>query len=426
MNNSRSEAYKILYSVFYEGAYSNIAINNTLRKSALGDLDRGFVTELVYGSIEKKIFLEYVLQRFSSMKLSKLAGEVRLILVMGLYQIRFMQSVTDFAAVDESVKLCKRVFPKGSGFVNGVLRSVLRDQNAFDIRIKDRLGALSVKYSVSKDIAALWVKQYGIREATRILEALSDRPRIYIRANSLRIKAAQLKERLNAEGIEARTVETEELALCVSGLKRIEENNDYRAGNFTVQDISSMAAVRLLAPQRGESVLDICAAPGGKTTFMAELMNNEGSIRAQDISQAKLKLVEGSCERLGIRIVETAAADATIFQEELVGRFDRVLVDAPCSGLGILRKKPEIRFKTSEQITALYDIQKKVLENAARYVKKGGILLYSTCTLNKKENEERLADFLGDSSFALEAEKLIMPYERDSDGFYIARTKRKN
>ncbi len=360
------------------------------------------------------------------MKLSKLAGEVRLILVMGLYQIRFMQSVTDFAAVDESVKLCKRVFPKGSGFVNGVLRSVLRDQNAFDIRIKDRLGALSVKYSVSKDIAALWVKQYGIREATRILEALSDRPRIYIRANSLRIKAAQLKERLNAEGIEARTVETEELALCVSGLKRIEENNDYRAGNFTVQDISSMAAVRLLAPQRGESVLDICAAPGGKTTFMAELMNNEGSIRAQDISQAKLKLVEGSCERLGIRIVETAAADATIFQEELVGRFDRVLVDAPCSGLGILRKKPEIRFKTSEQITALYDIQKKVLENAARYVKKGGILLYSTCTLNKKENEERLADFLGDGSFALEAEKLIMPYERDSDGFYIARTKRKN
>ena len=280
MKNPRRIAYEILLSVLYEGAYSNIAINKALRNSDLQNMDRGFVTELVYGTISKKLYLAYMIQKFSKTPIKKLSKEVMTILYMGLYQILYMDSVTEFAAVDESVKLCKKVFPKGSGFVNGVLRNILRDEDASEIHMKDKKQYLSVRYNVSMDIVTLFDHQYGSAEAEHILQALEEKPALYIRANALKISAAELQKMLEAEGHLVQAVQEEPSALQVANFKRIETNEAYRKGLFTVQDISSMQAVRALDPQEGETILDICASPGGKSTFIAELMNNKGKIYA--------------------------------------------------------------------------------------------------------------------------------------------------
>ncbi len=420
MENPRLKAYKILYQVIYEGGYSNIAINHGLRNTKFSNQDRGFITELVYGVLEKKFYLEYVLQKFSKTPLKKLSKEVKLILLMGLYQIRFMNSVTDFAAVDESVKISKKLFPKGGGFVNGVLRNVLRDPNAFEIKNISGIKRLSIEHNVSSDIAELLVEQNGIEEATRILAAMGKKPNLYLRTNLLKTTRDKLEELLTNDGVTIERVPTEPVALSAQNLKRIEENSSYQSGLFTVQDLSSMQAVRTLDPQKGEKILDLCACPGGKTTFAAELMENEGAIDAQDISANKLKLVEQACKRLGITIVRTREWDATKRDDSQKEQYDRVLIDAPCSGLGIIRKKPEIRYKTKQQIESLYDTQQKILESGASYVKRGGILVYSTCTINRRENEEQVQDFLSKYEFELLEEKQLRFQERESDGFLLA------
>lgn len=419
MNNPRYVAYKILNNVLYEGGYSNIAINKALRNSPMNNQDRGFMTELVYGTIEQKLFLEYVLQKFSKNPIKDLSKPVVLVLIMGLYQLRFMDSVTDFAAVDESVKLCKKVFPKGSGFVNGVLRNVVRDKNAFDIKINNKEKMMSTKFSVSQDIVKLLISQYGEEKTLQMLMQMGEKPEIYLRVNTLKTSKQNLLAELSKE-VKAEAVAEEELAIKVKGLKRISENNQYISGMFTVQDLSSMAAVRALDPKPMETILDICASPGGKTTFIGELMENKGVISARDISENKLKLVDQMCQRLGINIVTTQPMDAMVLDTDLVEKFDRVLVDAPCSGLGIIRKKPELRYKTLKEIHPLYPIQKGILNNGAQYVKKGGILVYSTCTINKMENEEQVRQFLANNDFELLKEQSLLFGIGESDGFYIA------
>ena len=425
MENPRMKSYRILYRVLYEGGYSNIVINQEFRGSELSNRDRGFITELVYGVLEKKYFLEYIIQRFSRRPLSKLSKEVRLILMMGLYQIRFMNSVTDFATVDEAVKLCKKLFPRGGGFVNGVLRNVLRDEGAFEIGDLSGVKLLSVRHNVSQDIAKLLIDQYGMDEATRMLYAMEERPTLFVRVNTLKTTLSELQSKMSEDGVDTVPVSGEPLALSVQGLKRIEENTAYRAGLFTVQDTSSMLAARALGAQKGESVLDLCACPGGKTTFIAERMGNEGYVQAQDISAGKLKLVDKACGRLGITIVKTREWDATVLDETMVGRFDRVLIDAPCSGLGIIRKKPELRYKEMRQMDSLYETQWAILRNAAQYIRKNGILVYSTCTINRKENEEQVRAFLKNPEFELLEEQLLLFREGESDGFYIAKMRKR-
>lgn len=424
MENPRLISYRILYNVLYRGAYSNIEMNKAFRQYALNDRDRGFITELVYGTLERKIYLEYILSKFSKMPIHKMSNELRSILLMGIYQICYMDSVKNFAAVDESVKLCKKIFPKGSGFVNGILRNILRDENAFDIQIKDPIKYRSVRYAVSEDIIKIFIDSYGLQETDRICKALQEKPKMFLRVNRLKTDGKKLHQILSEGGIESYRIESEPNALLVKGFKNLEKHIAYTEGLFTVQDLSSMKAVRSLDPKEGETVLDLCSCPGGKTTFIAELMNDRGNISARDISANKLELVEKNCKRLGIHIVETKTGDATVFDDLSEERFDRVLVDAPCSGLGIIRKKPEIRYKTREDIESLYEIQKKILENGARYVKPGGILLYSTCTVNKKENEDQIQNFLLKHKFELIEEQLILFENGESDGFYIAKMKK--
>ncbi len=426
MKKPRELAYEIINNVINEGGYSNISINKVLRKHNLENKDRGFLTELVYGTIENKLYLDYVIQKYSKQKLKDISKEILIILEMGIYQIRDMDSVTEFAAVDESVKLCKRVYPRGSGFVNAVLRNILRDKNAFDIDIKDPIEKLSIEYSISKDITKLIVSQYGLDEAEDIFYGFSQKPQLYIRTNRLKTTREELMSLLKQEGVEVEPVLENKDAIVVKNLKNIENNPQHKAGYFTVQDISSMRCVNELAPIEGEKILDICACPGGKTTYMAELMNNAGCIDAKDISQNKLELVEMTCKRLGIKIVNTEASDAGLYNKALESKYDRVLADVPCSGLGIIRRKPEIRYKTIKDIATLYDIQKRIIENAAKYVKPDGILIYSTCTINKEENEKITEWFLENNKNYKKVQEdiLMLPSETENDGFYICKMQR--
>lgn len=426
MKNPRELGYHAIYNVIYQGGYSNIAINKILRKNELDGINRGFFTELVYGTIENKLYLDYVIQKYSRQKLQELSKEVLVILEMGLYQIREMDSVTDFAAVDESVKLCKKVFPKGSGFVNAVLRNVLRDPGAFDIDIKAPLERISVEYSVSPDIAGLLADQYGIEEAEDIMYGFSMKPKLYIRANSLKTTVSKLAELLKEEGAETEETEGVKDALSVKNLKNIENSRSYKEGLFSVQDISSMKCVRELGPQPGEYILDLCSCPGGKTGYIAELMKNEGSIDAMDVSENKLELVKNTCRRLGISIVRTRQNDATVYSEDMAARYDRVLVDAPCSGIGIIRRKPEIRYKTMKDISSIYNVQRKIIQNASRYVKPGGVMIYSTCTINREENQYITDEFLKkNSNFErVQDDIMMLPSDGESDGFYICKLKR--
>lgn len=426
MKKPRELAYEIINNVINEGGYSNISINKVLRKHNLENKDRGFLTELVYGTIENKLYLDYVIQKYSKQKLSDISTEILIILEMGIYQIRDMDSVTEFAAVDESVKLCKKVYPRGSGFVNAVLRNILRDKKAFDIDIKDPITKLSVEYSISKDIANLIISQYGAEYAEDIFYGFSQKPQLYIRVNKLKTTKEELIGLLKKEGVEAEIVLENEDALVVKNLKNIENNPQYKLGYFTIQDISSMRCVKELAPIEDETILDICACPGGKTTYMAELMSNKGCIDAKDISKNKLELVEMTCKRLGIKIVNTEASDAVVYEASLESKYDRVLADVPCSGLGIIKRKPEIRYKTIKDIASLYSIQKNIIENASRYVKIDGILVYSTCTINKEENEKITDWFLENNKNykKVQDDILMLPSENENDGFYICKMQR--
>lgn len=422
MKNPRKLAYTAIRNVFFEGGYSNITINKLLKDSDLESVDRGFFTELVYGTIENKLYIEYVIQKHSKKPVASISKEIYVVLLMGVYQIKYMDSVTEFAAVDESVKLAKSVSPQGSGFVNAILRSILRDESAFEVDIKDPRKKLSIEYSISQDIVNLIVSQYGIEKAEDMFYSFSLRPYIYLRTNRQKTDVKTLVKKLIAQGVSAQEVEGYPDGIKVKNLKRIDENPLYKEGLFTVQDITSMKCVLELDPKQGELIGDMCACPGGKTTYIGEILGKEGNIDAYDISSNKLELVKMTAKRLGLENITARENDARILKQDLIGKYDRVLVDVPCSGLGIIRRKPEIRYKSYIEIRDLYEIQKEIIQTSSKYVKENGVLLYSTCTINRKENEEIVAWFLeNNKNFKKEKEILTLPDENGTDGFYICK-----
>ncbi|MGL5439954.1 MAG: 16S rRNA (cytosine(967)-C(5))-methyltransferase RsmB [Filifactoraceae bacterium] len=438
MKTARNLAYESVYNVKYKGAYSNIEINKALRENNLDFVDRGFYTELVYGTLENIIYLDYIIQKFSKLSLGKLSKSVTIILEMGLYQIINMNSVTNFAAVDESVKLCNKIDKRSSGFVNAVLRSILRSDKALEIIDLDEKESVRIKYSVSEYIFNRLVDIYGFKNTECILESFNSKPELYLRVNLNKVSREDLKGYLENMGVEVFFLENSKTALRVKRLKDIENNEFYNKGYFTVQDISSMIAVEVLDPQEEDRVLDICACPGGKTTYIGELMKNKGVIHGMDISENKLRLAAKSCKRLGIENVRFAVNDGTKHKNSLVEKYNKVLADVPCSGFGIIRRKPEIRYKKGEDVEQLPSIQRSILYNAASYVEKGGIVLYSTCTMDVKENQNIIRDFLEENTnFKLEKVEhpliksdkgeygtQLLPNIDNCDGFFIAKIRR--
>ena len=423
---TRKIAFDIIYDVKYNKAYSNIAINKKLKKSDLDYRDRGFITELVYGTLSKLILLDYIIDVNSSISLNKISKSALTAIELSIYQIMFMDSVSGFAAVNEGVKLIKKVDKRASGYANALLRNISSNKGHVNLEIiKDKAEKLSVEYSVSKYIVSRFLRIYKDEFTIELLKKLSERPKLTIRTNTLKISSKELENLLIKEGIEVEKSNMIEDAFYIKNLKNIGSNELFQKGYFMVQDISSMLAARELGAEEGEEVLDMCSAPGGKTFYMAQMMNNKGKIDAMDISEHKLKLLSDRATELGVDIINVHKKNATLFDEKMLAKYDKILIDAPCSGFGIIRRKPEIRYKEYLDVKDLPLIQSKIIENAGRYLKPEGTMVYSTCTLEKKENKDIVMAFLeNNKGFILEDMKELYPNVDETDGFFIAKIKK--
>ncbi len=443
---ARETALRVLKEVNHDGKYSNISLKHHLRKANLSDRDAAFVAQLVYGTLERQITIDWVLNKFCNLKRAN--PWAMNILRMGCYQIMYMDRVPDFAVCDESVKLCKKYCNKAlAGFVNGVLRNIVRNKDgiSFPTKEDDPVLNLSLTYSYPMWLVKKWTDDYGIELAeAMVMPPVGDGDYVTIRVNTNRITKDELKERLMQQGIEcADGLYIKDEALRLRNAGDIENNPLYAQGLFTVQGESSVLVVRVLDPQKGQLVIDACSAPGGKATHMAELMGNQGRILAWDVHPQRVELISFNAARLGAAIVEPRQQDAREFQPTLEGQADRVLIDAPCSGWGVIHKKPDIKNNIKrEDLDELYDLQRHILSTCSRYVKPGGILVYSTCTMNVDENQrviekflERNPYFILDDFTYLLPEGLkdsvirpgmiqLIPSRDGIDGFFIARLKR--
>ncbi len=432
----RKLAVNILTQTEQNDAYLNLVFEEALKNTKLSSADVGFVKELVFGVFRNKILLDYIIRKNSSIRLKKIDPKVLNILRIGAYQILFMDKVPHHAAVSESVKLAKKcASPKTVSFVNGVLRGIIRTcEGGIDFNsIKDKTEKLSVKYSYPLPLAEFFVKSFG-NEAESLMAAGNKTPELCVRVNTLKITKEEFKKKLDASDIEYKDTPYTDCGLYLFGATTVKRKGI--EGYFTVQDQSSQLAALALSPEPDSLVLDLCAAPGGKTTHIAELMKNRGKIIASDIYDKRLLSVDALSQKLGISIIETAVRDATVIDENLIGKADYILADVPCSGLGIIRRKPDIKYKENiTDFTELNQIQQNILECAYRYLKQGGVMVYSTCTINCGENIELINKFLKNhpdmtldkienAHFVNEGYLEIYPHIHNSDGFFVCRMKK--
>lgn len=444
----RELALGVLLEISGREEYSHIALRNVLEKyQYLEKQERAFLTRLVEGTTEKRIWCDYVIEQFSSVKIRKMKPVIREILRMSAYQIGYMDSVPDSAVCNEAVKLArKKGFQQLGGFVNGVLRNLarhIREIKYPEMETQPAL-ALSVRYSVPEWIVSIWIKRWGEERTERILSAFEERRPLNIRVNQERITRAELKERLEKRGIKVTEVDSLPGALGIEGYDYLAGLPEFQEGLFQVQDLSSMLAVEAAGVKKGDYCIDVCAAPGGKTVYMAEKAGADGYVDARDLTEYKAELIRENCRRLGLSNTGVSVKDACVKDEASVGKADVVLADLPCSGLGVIGKKTDIRYRMSqEQQGELAKLQREILDTVQAYVKPGGTLLYSTCTINPEENEENAEWFLENYPFeavSLEAclpEKYagetgakgyvqLLPDVHGCDGFFIAKFRRKN
>ena len=425
MDINRKTAYNTLLDVEAKKAYSNLALNHQIKIGK--PTSPAFVRELVYGVLERKLTLDYYLDQLVDQGIDSLKKQELTILRMGIYQIGYMESVPEYAAVNESVSLAKKYCRGRAGLVNGVLREYLnrRIRMRLPERDEDEIRYLSVKYSYAPWIIEKWMEYYRPEFVEKLMEAGNKRPPLTIRYNWLKIVKEDLIKQLEDRGYEV-----EEGKLCRNSLNvrgtGLLETELYKMGLFTPQDESSTLVAEKLDPKHEDLVIDVCAAPGGKSTAIAERMNNTGKIIAADIYRRRLDQVDKEARRLGIVNIETRAWDATRVDSSLVEKADRVLVDVPCSGLGVLRKKPEIKYrKIPDEGASLTKVQYNILQAAAVCVKPGGFLMYSTCTIHHRENEDISRRFLKEHpAFLRVTERQLLPDEHDTDGFYYCVMKR--
>lgn len=387
---ARNIALKSLYEINIKQAYSNIVLDKFINENRekLSNLDINFISELVYGVVTWKLTLEYIIQKYSKTKIKKMSDWVKSILYLGSYQIIFLDKVPKSAAVNESVNLCKKYNFKSVGLVNAILRKIEKSDYKEISNITNSITRISLKYSMPEWIVKKFCDEYGEEETANICQNLNLRPNISVRINRLKGKMD-----LGEKGIleDFRTI---------TGTKNITKTKEYIEGNITIQDEAAGLSSFVLAPKEGEIVLDACSAPGGKTTYLAELMHNKGKIVAWDIYEERLKQVEQNAKRLGIDIIQTEVHDATKLKEEYVEKFDKILLDVPCLGLGVIRRKPDIKWNRQEEdIKEISDIQFNILKTCSKYLKKNGTLVYSTCSMLKEENDAIIEKFIKEEKF---------------------------
>lgn len=438
LKSGRQIAAEALLRVETSGGYSNIVLDRLLQSDGTPARERAFISALFYGVLEKRIPLDDAIGKYSSLSAEKIDPLVSQLLRIAVYQIVYMDSVPESAAVHESVELAKRMGKgRASGFINGVLRSFLRagGQICLPQPTEDWIKWLSLTYSVPQNLIRFWEKQYPEEELEAFLQGITSRAPLFARVNTCRISPEALCARLCEEKVDAEIFSGFENCILLHHTGSLETIRAFRDGLFHIQDLSSQVCASALDVRPGMRVLDCCAAPGGKTFTLAQRMGDRGEVVATDLYPQKVELIRTGAERLGLNCIRPLAADASAYSTAL-GQFDRVLCDAPCSGLGIIRRKPEIRYKNLDTLWDLPAIQYKILQSAAQYVKEGGRLVYSTCTLNRRENDEVTQRFLKEhpafSAVSLPKETsrflglegvssaTLMPHRNDSDGFYFA------
>ncbi len=430
MADVRKLVYYSLLSCIENDKYTNLEADSTIEKNGLSAHDRAFYTALFYGVTEKQITLDYQIKKLSKTPIEKLQTKVLVLLRLGFYQILFMDAIPDFAAVNETVALAKGLINSGAlGYINGMLRSAtkeLKNDGKPSIftpsKEKDICGYLSITYSYPRYLCKLWVNAYGCENAEKIMFAQNKRSATTIRVNTLKLSRNEYLQKLLNLGFNA-TASNETIdGIHLHGNAPVTSLPDFENGAFFVQDDASRLCIEALNPAENDTVLDACACPGGKSFACAIKMKNIGQILSCDLHESKLSLITDGAKRLGLDIIEAKQMDGSIYNADLDSRFDKVLCDVPCSGFGTISKKPDLRLKNSDSVKELPDIQLAIVNNCAKYLKKGGTLVYSTCTLNPSENELNVKRFLEQNSeFSLVAETTHFPHESLCDGFYYAK-----
>ncbi len=431
MDNPRKLAHKSLIKSEQSGVYSNLEVNTVLSRAKLSKLDVALYTALYLGVMEKMITLDYQITKYSNTHIIELDTETKNALRLGFYQLIYMDKIPDYSAVSETVSLVPR---RSKGFVNACLRSFIRDGKVVALPM-DKWQALSVKTSIPSVLLEIFRNSYGDETAEKIALSCNPREGICVRINLLKTDSREIKAILNSRKIPYDKIDFTDEVIIVKA--PISDFADLLEKGFAfVQDTASFACVKIFAPKRGEKILDACACPGGKSFSSAIEMKNEGKIVSCDLHKNKLSLVKNGAQKLAIGIIETREQDAKAFNPEFENSFDKVLCDVPCSGLGVISKKPDIKYKPIEQIYNLPEIQLCILKNCSNYVKFGGEIVYSTCTLNSEENEKVVKKFLSKNDkfepveFTLGNIKstngmfTFMPHLYETDGFFVAKMKR--
>ena len=467
----REAAFKALLAIERDGSYSNLELSKMLASDELSN--KGFIREIVYGVTENKIYLDYILDKFIKKGAAKTKLQALIILRMGVYQILFMNSVPNYAAVNESVALARRFARGTDGFINGVLRNFIRNMDsASEIDVKGQLEYLSIRYSCQLKLVEELVSMLGFEHAKVLLEHAGHRPPLSIRVNIAKISVKELADRLRANGFEINGSKLSDRVLLVKG-GALTEANEYKEGLFSIQSEESCAIADFVDAKSTELVIDLCAAPGGKAAAMAEQMLKpststepltktepgkqpststepltetepgkqpststepltktepgiaSGKVIALELYEHRAALIEATARRLGLENIEVRCQDAVEQIDELVGKADLVLADVPCSGLGVIRRKPEMKYRDEFDFDELVEIQTGILETGSSYLKPGGRLIYSTCTINPRENELMVKDFLErHEEFISEKEVKLSPFDNGYDGFYMNKLKK--
>ncbi len=417
MSSPRHIAALAVLKVTSDGGYSNLVLNSLFNENSLSAEDKALCTAIFYGTLDRLVTVDFYLKKLIKTPLKKVKPYTLAVLRTAVFQIKYLDKVPDSAAVNEAVKLIKASKESfNASFINAVLRNLLRTETP--IPTGNSIFDISVAYSCPQWIVMVLVRDYGVDFTKAFLSNALLPPPIFIRVNTEKTDKDRLTEVLRAEGINSvKVINDTVLMLDISG--SVEDSVAYKQGLFYVQDLSCQQAVAMLDIEPSARVLDLCAAPGGKS-FTAALAAKEGRVISCELYEHRAGLILNGAQRLGVENITVKVSDATVFDEEL-GLFDRIICDVPCSGLGVIRRKPDIKYKPQDSFEELISIQRKILLNAASYLKSGGKLLYSTCTLNKAENRENVDAFLKEMpQFSLLEEKTFSPESNNADGFYAA------
>ena len=405
-----------------EGKYGGLEADAAIKKFGLSGAERALYTKLFYGVTERRITLDFVINAYSNRKTDDMSLEMRNILRVSAYQILYLDRVPDYSAVNEGAELSKKYERKSaSGFVNAILRRIC-SEGMPEIKRDNKAEFLSVKYSVLQSTAEILLHEFGFAETEKYLYSLFSPQYITLRVNTLRISREELIKKLTEAGIGCEPTGKSGFGVRLTQHTDTQSLFEQIKGLAYIEDEASQIAIQTLDPGPGMTVADVCAAPGGKTVSAAISMCNDGVIYASDIHKNKLKLIEKTSSDCGVTVIKTECRDAKTVKEELIGKCDRVLCDVPCSGLGVLGKKPDMRYKEVTDRDRLIQTQREILASSSKYLKQDGVLVYSTCTVLSDENGDNVADFIkNNSDFELLSEQTLLPHKDGTDGFYISK-----